>query len=207
MTLYNMTALAVFLFFGGLIPSISSLAVLSRASTSGFIYGALTAFGVVLGDIVFILIAIYGVTLLAGNISSVLSLVKFSGSAYLIWLGTIQWQTSTNKIKDRKLEKSTLYSSLLTGLFITLADQKAILFYLGFFPVLLDLSKITFVDTSIIIVITILALGSAKLCYAIMGRKALVYIYNEEIIVLLHKLVGLFIIAVGCYGMLTTTAM
>lgn len=206
MTLHSLLILASLLFLGGLLPSISSLAVLSRASTSGFIYGVFTAVGVVLGDIIFILIAIYSVTLLAGNINSLLSLIKFLGAAYLIYLGTIQWRTSINKVEAKKLEKSTSYSSLLTGLFITLADQKAILFYLGVFPALFDLSKNTFVDTGIILIVTILTLGSAKLCYAVMGRKAVAFINNGKILIQLHKMVGLFIIAVGCYIMLTTTA-
>lgn len=206
MNLNNAAILVSFLFFAGLLPSISSLTVLSRAATSGFSYGALTALGIVLGDIIFILIAIYGLSILAGNVTSLLSLLKFLGAVYLIWLGTMQWQSKVNSINRKKLDKSTLWSSLLTGLFITLADQKAILFYLGFFPALLDLSTITHLDTIIIISIAVTALGCAKLCYAYMGKKSVVFINNEKIIIRLYKMVGLFIIAVGCYIMLTTTA-
>lgn len=206
MTLYTLLILSSFLFLGGLIPSISSLAVMSRASTSGFIYGFSTAIGIALGDIVFILIAIYGVTLLAGNINSVLSLIKFLGAAYLIYLGTIQWQTSINKVKAKKLEKSSFYSSLLTGLFITLADQKAILFYIGFFPALFDISKFTLFDTIMIVFVTLVALVSAKLCYAYMGSKTKSLVVNEKYLNILNKFVALFLVILGAYIMLTTSA-
>ena len=206
MTLNSLLILSSFLFLGGLIPSISSLAVLSRASTSGFIYGFTTAIGIALGDIVFILIAINGVTLLASDINSVLSLIKFVGAAYLIYLGSTQWQTAINQVKAKKLEKSTLYSSLLTGLFITLSDQKAILFYIGFFPALFDLSKITFFDTAMIVFVTLIALVSAKLCYAYMGSKTKHLVVNEKYLSVLNRIVALFLVILGAYIMLTTSA-
>ena len=206
MTLNSLLILASFLFLGGLIPSISSLAVLSRASTSGFAYGFSTAIGIALGDIVFILIAVYGVTLLSGNFNSVLSLIKFLGAAYLIYLGTEQWQNAINKVKAKKLEKSTFYSSLLTGLFITLADQKAILFYIGFFPLLFDLGKVSLFDTTMIVIVTLIALVSAKLCYAYIGSRTKKLFVNEKYLNMLNKLVASFLVILGTYIMLVTSA-
>ena len=49
---------------------------------------------------------------------------------------------------------------------ITLADQKAILFYLGFFPAFLDLAALSVADTAIILLVTIVAVGGVKLVYA-----------------------------------------
>jgi threonine/homoserine/homoserine lactone efflux protein len=42
------------------IPSVSVMAVSARSATSGFIHGAFTALGIVVGDIIFIILAIYG---------------------------------------------------------------------------------------------------------------------------------------------------
>ena len=179
---------------------------MSRASISGFIYGFTTAIGIALGDIVFILIAIYGITLLARNINSVLSLIKFVGAAYLIYLGAMQWQTAVNQVKAKKLERSTLYSSLLTGLLITLDNQKAILFYIGFFSALFDLSKVTFFDTVMIVFVTLIALVSAKLCYAYMGSKTKQLVVKEKYLGVLNRFVALFLVILGAYIMLTTSA-
>ena len=145
MTLSNITVLFSILLIGGLIPSVSSLAVLSRSSTLGFVHGAFTIMGIILGDITFILLAIFGLALLAQSSGSLFVVIKFLGAAYLIWLGTIQWQTELQSSKSKKIESVSLLSSFLTGLFITLADQKAILFYLAFFPALFELSKITII--------------------------------------------------------------
>ena len=42
------------------VPSLSVVAVVARAASFGFIHGAFTAFGVVVGDIILILLAIFG---------------------------------------------------------------------------------------------------------------------------------------------------
>jgi len=45
---------------------------------------------------------------------------------------------------------------------ITLGDQKAILFYLGFFPAFLDLKAISALDAVIVLAITVVTVGGAK---------------------------------------------
>lgn len=47
------------------VPSTSVLAVSARSASAGIAHGALVAMGVVVGDILFILLAIFGLALLA----------------------------------------------------------------------------------------------------------------------------------------------
>ena len=65
MTLDNFIILASVMMIGGLLPSISSLTVLSRTVTSGFSHGFFTSLGIVLGEIIFIIVAIYVLSVLA----------------------------------------------------------------------------------------------------------------------------------------------
>lgn len=58
------------------------------------------------------------------------------------------------------------------GLSITLGDQKAILFYFGFFPAFLDLSALTVPDWVVIMAIAAIAVGSVKLAYAYLADRA-----------------------------------
>lgn len=204
MTLDNLIILASVMTIGGLIPGISSLAVLSRTVTSGFSHGLFTSLGIVLGDIIFIIVAIYGLSVLAKTFEGLFELVIFVGSAYLIWLGTMHWQNNRASLEFNKLEKSSLYSSFFAGLLITLADQKVILFYLGFFPTIFDLSKITVLDTGIVITITIVALVSAKLFYVWVGLSGNLLIHNALAIKLINKVAGGTLILIGSYIMLTT---
>lgn len=61
----NLAALAGVLVVGASVPSLSVLTVSARSAALGFSHGALTSAGIVVGDMIFILIAIYGLSVLA----------------------------------------------------------------------------------------------------------------------------------------------
>lgn len=172
LTLSGIAALFGTLAVLALIPSVSVLAVSARSASCGFMHGVFTAIGIVVGDIFFILLAILGLSVLAETMGSLFVLVKYLGGAYLIWLGIRLWKSKSNAVGAEGIMESSLLSSFLTGLFITLGDQKAILFYLVFFPAFLDLSTMSVADTIIIIAIATVAVGGAKLVYAFMADRA-----------------------------------
>lgn len=155
-----------------LVPSISVATVSARAAAYGFRHGATVTFGIVLGDIVFILFAIFGLRALADKLHSVFVLIQYVGSLYLIWLGFKLWQSrSTQSVGVAPVEES-LRTSFLAGLLITLADQKAIFFYLGFFPAFIDLATLSYTDAGLVIIIAAVAVGGAKLGYAYAAHKS-----------------------------------
>ena len=88
-TLALFTAMAVL----AAVPSTSVLVVSARSASSGFRHGALTAAGIVLGDIVFILLAVFGLALLVEVMGPAFVLVKYAGGAYLLWLGAMIWRS------------------------------------------------------------------------------------------------------------------
>lgn len=201
MTLSGMVALFSAMIVLASIPSVSVLAVSTRSATSGFIHGAFTALGIVLGDIIFILIAIWGLSFLAETMGSFFIVLKYLGGAYLIGLGIKLCRAKFNKIDAQETVKSSLASSFMTGLLITLADQKATLFYLGFFPAFLDISKISYLDTLIIIAITIIAVGGVKLGYALMAHRARL-LMSSNISQKMNFIAGCVMIAVGLFIMI-----
>jgi threonine/homoserine/homoserine lactone efflux protein len=178
-TISNIVALFGAMVVLASIPSMSVVAVATRAATLGFIHGVFTTIGIVLGDIVFIIIAIWGLSFLAEMMGSLFLLIKYLGGAYLIFLGVNLWKTRLQEIEQTEVQKSSLLSSFITGLFITLGDQKATLFYLGFFPAFFDLNQIKFLDTIIIITIAILAVGGVKIGYAFIANKARLFVSNK----------------------------
>lgn len=198
MTFSSIVALFSAMIILAAIPSISVLAVSTRSATFGFIHGAFTAFGIVVGDLVFITIAIGGLSLLAETMGSLFFLIKYLGGAYLIILGIGLWRSKSNHLETKEVVQSSLMSSFLTGLLITLGDQKATLFYLGFFPAFLDISKISYWDTLIVFVITIVAVGSVKLGYAFMADRARL-LMNSKIRNRINIIAGVVMIAVGVF--------
>ena len=182
-----------------LVPGVSVLAVTTRSAASGFVHGAFTTVGIVVGDVFFIILAIFGLSVLAGATGSLFVLVNYLGGAYLIWLGIVLWWSKPKTVEEGGVTESSLLSSFLAGLFITLGDQKAILFYLVFFPAFVDLSTLSYLDASIIIVIAIVAVGGAKLAYAFMADRARLFFKRPVAIKRINMAAGSIMIAVGVF--------
>lgn len=183
---------------GALAPSVSVLTVSTRSAASGFIHGIFTTLGIALGDVIFILIAIFGLSFLAETMGDLFVLMKYLGGCYLIWLGITLWRSKSKPIETEKIADTSLFSSLLAGLFITLGDQKAILFYLGMFPALIDLSALSYVDTAIIILIAIIAI-STKLGYAFMADKTRLLLQHTILIRRINIFAGTVMVGAGIY--------
>lgn len=63
-------------------------------------------------------------------------------------------------------------SSFVAGLALTLADAKALLFYLGFLPAFVDLAAWTARDLVVVALATLLAVGGVKSAYAVLATRA-----------------------------------
>lgn len=196
LTLTQIVAIFTIMIVGATVPSVSVLAVSARSAASGFIHGVFTTIGIMVGDILFIVLAIFGLALLAEILGDLFVLVKYLGGAYLIWLGIALWRSKSKVENIQGKTETSLFSSFLTGLFITLGDQKAILFYFGFFPAFLDLTKTTLLDTGIIIAMAIVAIAIAKLTYAYLAIKARLLI-SSNVHQKINITAGSILIAVG----------
>ncbi len=189
------------------LPSTSVFAVSARAAAHGFAHGAATSAGVVVGDIIFILIAIFGLAVLVETLGSMFALLRYLGGAYLIWLGIRLWRLRRAAVADQDGGQASLRTSFATGLLITLGDQKAILFYLGFLPAFVDLATVSATDVGIIVTIAILAVGGVKLTYAALADRARVLLGSglgsamNGLAAIIMITVGLMLIFGGHHGL------
>ena len=172
LTISGVGALLAVMIVLAAMPSVSVLTVVARSASLGFRDGLFTTIGIVIGDIVLIALAISGLSLLADSLGRYFALVELLGGAYLIWLGVRIWRTEPAAVAAVPGAQSAPWSSLMTGLLITLGDLKAIAFYLGFLPAFVDLSMVGLFDTAVIILVASLAVGGTKLTYALLADRA-----------------------------------
>ena len=172
LTITGIGALLVAMIVLAALPSVSVLTVVARSASSGFRDGLYTTLGIVLGDIVLIALAISGLSLLADSLGRYFTVIEILGGVYLIWLGMRIWRSKPTAVTAEPGAMSSPWSSLLTGLLITLGDLKAIVFYLGFLPAFIDLTAVSWLDAIIVILITSLAVGGTKLSYALLADRA-----------------------------------
>jgi len=154
------------------VPSISVLAVTARAAGGGFAQGAWTTLGIVVADLLFIVLAIFGLVLLVEALGELFVLVRWLGAAWLVVLGVLLWRAVPPGGSAAVTAPPSRFASFLAGLLLTLADQKAILFYLGFLPAFVDLATLTLADAGLICGAAIAAVGGVKLVYAGLAARA-----------------------------------
>lgn len=186
------------------LPSTSVIAVVSRSIGGGFRHGIATAIGIVVGDICFIIIAILGLSFVAESMGDLFIWVKLFAGAYLIWFGIGLWRSKSIVTNVDSVKQTSFFSSFLCGLLITLGDQKAILFYLGFFPAFIDLNSVSQTDIGIIITITIIAVGGVKVAYAFASNQASTLLKNTTAKTMLNRFAGSAMLVAGGYLIVTS---
>ena len=104
------------------IPSTSVALVVIRSATLGVTNGFAVVAGIILGDLLFIMLAISGLSVIAETMGSLFAIIKYLGAAYLLWLGISLLKSDSNTvIKVKKTRKKrSLASSFLAGFILTL---------------------------------------------------------------------------------------
>lgn len=113
------------------------------ALTHGALYGArrtlFTIAGGVLGFSALIALAMFGLTALLQASASVLTVLKWVGGAYLVWLGIGLWRSPALHLElpadDAGRSNWTLWRQ---GLMSAMANPKVLLFYGAFVPQFID---------------------------------------------------------------------
>ena len=124
-----------------------------------------------LGDSFFISLTLFSLIAVATTLNFIFIALKIFGAMYLCWLG---YGLLRRRVfaSSRNIEKSSVFVSLMGGLLITLADMKAIFFYISLLPAFIDITTLTLTEALIILLIDAAAVGGAKSGYAYIASSA-----------------------------------
>lgn len=173
MTLTEGSSLLAIMVMLAALPGTSVGLVVAHSVTSGFRSGLAVAMGIVLGDLIFVLLAVLGLSVLAETMGELFALVKYLGGMYLLWLGFTLLRSARvapSSVGGQR-RGGGLVTSFISGLVITLGDMKAIFFYASLFPVFVDLAELRFIDLFFIILITVVGVGGVKTVYAFTASR------------------------------------
>ena len=198
MTLDIFLVLVSVMLLGGLLPSVSSLAVLSSSATSGFLYGIFISIGIVLSDITFVFSSIYGISILEKSFYALYELIIFIGGAYLIWLGTMYWQNEVENIEYKNSERESFVSAFIIGLLIPLKNKKNVVFYMSFPFLFFSLFEYSIVE-GVLVIIAPMALIFAKFIYAYIGSRGYLFIKTSKVVVWINRAAGASVIFSGSF--------
>ncbi|HHB93117.1 MAG TPA: LysE family translocator [Thioploca sp.] len=201
---------AVSLFFVmltlALIPSSSVALVVTRSITHGVMNGISVSLGIVLGDLIFISLAIFSLSVVAETMGWLFLAIKYIGATYLIWLGysLLTSESTTALTLEKTNQKGNLIASFFAGLFLTLGDIKAIFFYVSLFPTFVNLESLRLADVLIVILVTIFTVGGVKIFYAIIASKVGSMTEEFNLECKIKKVAGMFMVGAGSYLIIKT---
>ena len=191
---YGAFVVAIIVFLA--IPGPGNLALLTATGKGGVRSGVAATLGVIVGDQVLLWLAVAGLSAVLINYPSVYSSVKWAGAAYLIGLG---YSLFNAKLGDAPVLNMKPDHYFLQGLFITVLNPKAIVFYMAFFPLFVDpkihLGLLTFaVMAGTIAALTLLyGLVVVLLAHHLADRVRA----NPIVRVMLNKVAGTLLIGFG----------
>ena len=167
MTTANIIALLGAMFVLAAIPGTGVLIVVAQVLASGFKRGGWTVLGIVFGDYVYIVAAVYGLAAAAHWLGDLFDWVRYFAIGYLFFIGLSLILRKPKPMHIQAAQSSGAIHNATVGFVTTLANPKAILFYLGFLPAFLDMSTITLQDTLIVMLLATVSVGGVMLLYAI----------------------------------------
>ncbi len=104
---------------------------ISHGVASGIAYGA----GTVVGILIFLSLAAFGLSIIAAEMGVVMTILRYAGAAYLIWMGVKLWTTEP-VVPDLQpvSERKGLLAIFATGIALNLGNPKMPLFYMALLP-------------------------------------------------------------------------
>ncbi|WP_226551437.1 LysE family translocator [Celeribacter naphthalenivorans] len=123
------------------------LAMLARALSGGFNAAWPLALGVVIGDVLWSLLAILGVSWIVSEFDGFLTVLRWVAVGMFLLMGALLIRNADKQIAaDSRLTRPGMWAGFVAGLVVILGNPKAILFYMGFLPGFFDLSSLTVSD-------------------------------------------------------------
>jgi len=198
LTLYSAFGFAAAMLVLAASPGPGVFATTARAMASGFRPALGVIWGIVLGDIIFLMFAAFGLSMVARVLGNLFFIVKIGGGAYLVWLGIKIWLQKPEPVQ-RQPDSATRsnWGNFVSGLVITLSNPKVILFYCGFLPTFLDLSALTVIDLALVIAIITLVLSGVLSTYAFLANRARKMFTNQRAVKRLNRAAGGVMVAAG----------
>lgn len=199
MTLSATLGLALALMALAISPGPGVFLTLSRALNTGMYAALITIAGIVSGDIIYVLIAIYGLVLAAQLSPYLLLSLEIPIAAYLIWYGLYAWnQAADTAISKPQLTRFIGWKYYIEGLLVTLSNPKVILFYGGFLPHFIDLASVNTADVALILLVVTSVIGGIFMGYAILAVHMQRSLQSKVLLIWLNRLAAGAIILAGC---------
>lgn len=174
------------------------VALTARAMSGGFQAAWPLALGVVVGDVLWPLVAILGVSWIVTQVDGVLAALRWVAAAMFLGMGFLLIRNAGAAIAaDSRLTRPGMWAGFIAGVAVILGNPKAILFYMGVLPGFFDLTRVTVPDILAIVAMSLLVPLVGNLVLAQLVDRARSLLSSPRSLWRMNVASGLLLIAVG----------
>jgi RhtB (resistance to homoserine/threonine) family protein len=124
-----------------LTPGVDTMLIIRNSARGGWQDGAVSSLGICSGLFVHATVSALGISIILLHTAWAFTLLKFSGAAYLIWLGLSSWKRAVNGRQNItscnlavKQDSFRFSRSLREGFLSNVLNPKTVIFYMAFLP-------------------------------------------------------------------------
>jgi threonine/homoserine/homoserine lactone efflux protein len=180
------------------VPGPVWVALTARALSGGFAAAWPLAIGVAVGDLIWPLAAILGLSWISGQYGDVLALLRWAAAGVFLLMGfMLLRKPGAMMSSDSRMTRPGMWAGFTVGVAAVIGNPKAILFYMTALPGFFTLDALTALDIVLIIVISTLIPMIGNLGLALFLDRARQLLSSPESLRRLNIISGLLLIAVG----------
>ena len=180
------------------VPGPVWVALTARALSGGFASAWPMAVGVALGDLIWPMAAIFGLTWILSVYGDFLHLLRWFAAVVFAVMGILLIRKpAAAPTTDSRMTRPGMMAGFVVGIAAVIGNPKAILFYMGVLPGFFDLSKVKPLDIAAILAISAFIPMLGNLCLALFLDRARRLLSSPENIRKMNLVSGLLLIGVG----------
>lgn len=174
------------------------LALTARALAGGFQAAWPLALGVSVGDILWPLLAVMGISWILSVFDIFMAVLRWVACGVFIGMGVLLIRHAGHTIDtDSRLTRPGVWPGFLAGLIVILGNPKAVLFYMGVLPGFFDLRHVTAIDTSLIVAASVMVPLIGNLVLAAFVGRARRLVTRPETLKRINIISGVLLVLVG----------
>jgi threonine/homoserine/homoserine lactone efflux protein len=189
MTLSSLIIFAAIYFAAVATPGPGVAALIARVLGQGLVGVAPFIAGYFVADMVWLMLAATGLTVVAKTFAGVFVAIKFAGAAYPLYLA---WKMTTAPVAlaDASPPASCGWRAFLASLSLTLGNPKVMVFFLSIMPLVVDVRTLTLPALVELGAVCGVIIFSTLALYALAAARARAFLSSTRAMKFVHRAAG-----------------
>jgi len=165
MDLLTLSAFTIAYTIAVIVPGPGVAALVARGLGGGFRSAFPMVLGILAGDLVYLVFALFGLAAIATWFGPVFVVIKWASALYLLYIAWQFWSARPGTEQIGAKKDAGAWRTFLSGFMLTMGNPKTIVFYLALLPTVVPLDKpitlVGFTELTAIVVTVLLIIGCA----------------------------------------------